>query len=157
MAQKAKQRFSWDRNPTTGIAIKKDGDTGETLEIRLDSFDDDIQDHMSVYGLTKVCDDRCSGFSADNKLEATRDLIAQFLKGDWKAEKVGGIHVLPVIIGAIQIKRGWSVTQAQLAYKKLDEEQRAYLRINLASEMAQVIETRSAEAEVSLEAEAKKA
>lgn len=151
MAKKAKQRFSWDRNATTGVAIKTDGNTGETYTVSLDQFPEEIVGEMTVYGLTKILDDRGSQVPADLKIQHCAIVVEHMEKGDWKAERTGGIHLLPLVIEAIVASKGCSITAAQTAYRLLDEEQRTVLKTNLAKSMAAIAETRKLAAVVDLD------
>lgn len=151
MAQKAKQRFTWDRNATTGEAIKTDTSTGETFAVTLDQFPEEIQGSIAVYGLTKILDDRGSQVPADQKIEYCKVLVTQMEQGNWKAERTGGIHLLPLVIEAIVSKKGCSVAKAQEAYRQLDEEQRLVLKGNLATDMAEIAEARKAADDVALD------
>ncbi len=148
---KAKQRFTWDRNATTGVAVKTDTATGETFKTTLDSFPDVIQENIAVYGLSKIFDDRLSQVPADHKITECAALQLQLEKGNWKAERTGGIHLLPLVIEAIMQAKGCGPAQAQEAYKALDDEQRMVLKENLKDEMAAIAEARSKAAEVGLE------
>ncbi len=148
---KAKQRFTWDRNATKGSAVKEDTATGEKFLTTLDSFPDVIQDEIAVYGLSKIFDDRGSQVPADEKIAFCAVLQTQMEAGNWKAERTGGIHLLPLVIEAIIEKKGCTVTQAQGAYRALDEEQRIVLKTNLAEEMAGIAEARKAADEVELD------
>ena len=142
---KAKQRFTWDRNATTGTAIKEDSETNERFETALHMFPEVIQENIAVYGLSKIFDDRLSQVSPDDKIVECATLQAQMEAGNWKAERVGGIHVLPLIIEAIMEAKGWKVAKAQGAYRKLDDEQRTVLKDNLKDEMAGIQEARKAD------------
>ena len=149
--KKAKQRFSWERNATTGIAIKVDGETKETLEINPSEFPEVIQQEITVYGLSKIVDDRLSQVPAAMKIAQARLLVEQFTLGNWKAERTGGIHLLPLVIEAIVQAKGCSVAQAQEAYRRLDDEQRLVLKDNLSEQMAEIAEARKEAEEVSLD------
>ena len=151
MAQKAKQRFTWNRNATNGEAIKTDTSTGEMFEVNLDQFPEEIQAEIAVYGLTKILDDRGSQVHADQKIAFCGELVSQMEAGNWKAERTGGIHLLPVVIQAIVESKGCSITAAQTAYRLLDDEQRVVLKTNLAISMAEISETRKAEEDVELD------
>lgn len=151
MAKKAKQRFSWKRNATTGIAVKIDGDTGDKMEIGLGQFPQVIQQEIAVYGLSKIVDDRLSQVPASMKIAEAVKLVAQFIAGNWKAERTGGIHLLPLVIDAIILEKGCSVTQAQAAYRLLDDEQKIVLKEALATRMAEVAEARKGADEVTLD------
>lgn len=150
MAQKAKQRFTWNRNATTGTAIKEDTETGEKFTTSLDEYSEDLQAAIAVYGLTKVFDDRGSQVPADEKIAFCETLQTQFIAGDWKAERTGGIHLLPLVIQAIVSSKGCSVTAAQTAYRLLDDEQRVVLKTNLAKSMATIAEARRAEKKIDI-------
>ena len=142
---KAKQRFTWDRNATNGIARKADTATGETFTTALDRFPEVIQEEIAVYGLTKIFDDRGSQVPADEKIAFCQALQTQMEAGNWKAERTGGIHLLPLVIEAIMEAKGWKVAKAQAAYRKLDDEQRVVLKTNLAESMAEIAEARKAD------------
>jgi len=142
---KAKQRFTWKRNATYGTVLKTDTTTGEKFSTALDQYPEVIQENIAVYGLTKVFDDRGSQVPADEKIAFCITLQAQMEEGNWKAERTGGIHVLPLIIEAIMEAKGWKVAKAQKAYRALDEEQRAVLKTNLADEMSVIAEARKAD------------
>ena len=148
---KARQRFSWDRDPAQGTAIKIDSQTGKTIEISLDDFPREIVEEIRVYGLSKIIDDRLSQVPADHKMEAVPGLIKQLEAGDWKAERTGGIHVLPAVIEAIKQAKGCTTSQAQGAYRELDDEQRIVLKSNLADRIEAIVEARKEEAEIDLE------
>lgn len=147
---KAKQRFTWDRNATTGEAIKTDTSTGETFAVSLAQFPEEIQAEIAVYGLTKVLDDRGSQVDADQKIAFCQVLVPQLEAGNWKAERTGGIHLLPLVIEAIVESKECSVTAAQTAYRLLDEEQRVVLKTNLAKSMTRIAEARKLAEEVEL-------
>ena len=148
---KAKQRFTWDRDATTGVAIKEDTTTGEKFKTSLNSFPEVIQENIAVYGLSKIFDDRLSQVSADQKIEECAALQIQMEAGNWKAERTGGIHLLPLVIEAIMQKKGCKAAQAQGAYRLLDEEQRIVLKQNLAEIMVKIAETRKGAEEVELD------
>ena len=148
---KAKQRFSWDRNATTGIAVKVDGDSGDKLEIDPHQFPEVIQQEIAVYGLSKIVDDRLSQVPASDKMTAAAELVTQFTAGNWKAERTGGIHLLPLVVEAIIQHKGCSVAQAQSAYRLLDDESRIVLKENLADTMSEIAEARKAADEVTLD------
>lgn len=145
MAQKAKQRFTWDRNATDGTAIKEDTDTGDKFRTSLDSFPEAIQESIAVYGLSKIFDDRLSQVPADLKIQECLVLQAQMESGNWKAERTGGIHVLPLIIEAIMEKKGWKVAKSQAAYRKLDDAQRVVIKEHMAERMAKIAAARKAD------------
>lgn len=151
MAQKAKQRFTWNRNATNGEAIKTDTSTSETFVINLEQFPEEIQAEMAVYGMTKIFDDRGSQVPADEKISYCQVLQAQMEAGNWKAERTGGIHLLPIVIEAVIAAKGCSPAQAQLAYRLLDEEQRIVLKTNLAESMVKIAEARSAAQDIQLD------
>lgn len=148
---KAKQRFTWDRNATTGEAIKTDTSTGDKFTVVLDQFPEEIQGSIAVYGLTKILDDRGSQVPADQKIEYCKVLVAQMEAGNWKAERTGGIHLLPLVIEAIVLAKACSVAKAQEAYRLLDEEQRLVLKSNLAESMAEIAEARTQAQDVELD------
>jgi hypothetical protein len=145
MAKKAEQRFTWNRNPTTGVVLKTDTITGETFETSLDLYPDVIQENFTVYGITKIFDDRGSQVPADEKISFCQALQMQLIAGNWKAERTGGIHLLPLVIEAIMEEKNWKVAKAQAAYRRLDEEQRIILKGNLKERMLAISEARKAD------------
>ncbi len=148
---KAKQRFSWDRIASDGVAIKIDGSTNETIQITLSDFPQGIQDEISVYGLSKIVDDRLSQVPADMKMSQVEGLVNQLMAGDWKAERTGGIRFLPAVIEAIKQAKGCTIAAAQDAYRELDDEQRIVLKTNLADQILKIEEARKEAAAVDLE------
>ena len=78
-------------------------------------------------------------------MDTAQALVDQLMAGKWKAERTGGIHILPLIIEAIMDAKGWKVAKAQAAYRKLDDEQRAVIKTNLKDEMAAIHEARLAD------------
>lgn len=148
---KAKQRFSWQRNADKGLAIKVDGETNTALEIDGTHFPQAIQDEIFVYGISKIIDDRLSQVAAGLKMDQAKKLVAQFLAGEWKAERTAGARFLPTVIEAIAQIKGCSVAAAQAAYRGLDDEQRIVLKGNLAEEISAIEEARSKADEVGLD------
>ncbi len=148
---KAKQRYSWQRNADKGLAIKVDSKTNTALEIDGNSFPEKIQAEIFVYGISKIIDDRLSQVAADLKMDQAKELVKQFLAGDWKAERVAGARFLPTVIEAIAQIKGCSVAAAQAAYRGLDDEQRIVLKGNLAETISAIEEARSKAAEVGLD------
>ncbi len=151
MAKKAKQRFSWQRNATTGLAIKVDSETNTALEIDGMEFPEVIQEEIFVYGVSKIIDDRLSQVSPDLKMTEAKKLVAQFAAGNWKAERTGGIHVLPLVIEAIMQRKGCKVAPAQAAYRALSDEAKTVLKDNLSEAMAEIAEARKGADEVTLD------
>lgn len=151
MAEKSEQRFSWNRNPTTGAVLKKDTVTGETFGTNLDEYPEVIQENFTVYGMTKIFDDRGSQVPPELKIEFCKALELQFKAGAWKATRTGGIHLLPLVIEAIMEKKNWKVAKAQEAYRKLDDAQRLVLKGNLADLMLAIQEAREKAPEGDLE------
>lgn len=145
MPKKAEQRFTWNRNPTNGTVVKTDTVTGETFETSLDLYPDEIQENFTVYGITKIFDDRNSQVPADEKIAYCQVLQQQLIAGNWKAERTGGIHLLPLIIEAIMEEKAWKVAKAQAAYRKLDDEQRAVIKGNLRDRMLKIADARKAD------------
>ncbi|MCZ6775242.1 MAG: hypothetical protein O7D34_02155 [Ignavibacteria bacterium] len=140
--KKAKQRFSWQRNANKGLAIKVDSETNTALEIDGTKFPTEIAAEIFVYGVSKIIDDRLSQVSPDLKMRQAKELVAQFMSGDWKAERTGGIHLLPLVIDAIMLAKGCKAAAAQEAYRQLDDEQRIVLKSNLAESMSAIAEAR---------------
>jgi hypothetical protein len=125
--------------------LKTDTITGETFETSLELYPDVIQENFTVYGITKIFDDRGSQVPADEKILFCQALQAQLIAGNWKAERTGGIHLLPLVIEAIMEEKGWKVAKAQEAYRKLDEEQRVIIKSNLKARMLAIAEARKAD------------
>ena len=100
---------------------------------------------MTIYGLTKILDDRGSQVPADLKIEYCQVLVAQMEAGNWKAERTGGIHLLPLIIEAIMEAKGWKVAKSQEAYRKLDDAQRLVLKESLSARMLKIADARKAD------------
>lgn len=145
MAKAKKTRFGWLRNASLGTAKKFDRKTEETILIQGLEFPDEIRDEIFVYGISKIIDDRQSQIAADLKMEGIPSLVAQFMEGTWKAERTGGIHVLPLVIEAIMEAKSWKVAKAQAAYRRLDDEQRQVLKANLKDEMSVIAAARIAD------------
>lgn len=148
---KAKQRFSWERNATTGSAMKVDSQTEDQFEIRLGDLPEVIQQEVAVYGLSKIIDDRLSQVPADQKIPQAFLLKDQLIAGNWKAERTGGIHLLPLVIDAIMLAKGCKAAAAQAAYRLLDDEQRIVLKSNLAESISAIAEARKAATVVELD------
>ena len=142
---KSKQRFSWDRDPATGIITKTDGETKQSIIIDLNQFDEDIQSKMFVYGGSKIYDDRLSQIPAAVKMQSVGTLTEQFLGGKWKSDKTIGDRFMPPIIQVIMNAQGCTVSVAQAAYKALDEESRVVLKEAQADAIADVIAAREAQ------------
>lgn len=148
---KAKQRFSWLRNATARLATKIDSLTKQEIMIDGNELPEVIQEEIFVYGLSKIVDDRLSQVPADLKIAQAALLFEQLKAGNWKAERTGGIHLLPLVIEAIVAAKGCSPAKAQEAYRLLDEEQRIVLKSNLAESMAEIAEARKAAEDVELD------
>ncbi len=145
MPKKAKQRFSWDRDATTGIIVKTDGLTSATFETDLSTYPQLIQDEIFVYGGSKIIDDRLSQVPASLKIQEAEKLVLQFMEGDWKAERTGGARFLPTVVEAIKKVKGCSIAAAQKAYRGLDDEQRIVIKENLAETIREIDEARKEE------------
>ena len=148
---KAKQRFAWRREASNGTAIKVDQSTDETLRIDGMEFPQAIREEIFVYGISKIIDDRLSQVAPDAKMSEARTLVAQLISGEWKAERVGGARQLAAIIIVIMNELGCSVHQAQAAWRKQDDAEKAALREALAEKVQQVEEARKTADEVSLD------
>jgi len=148
---KAKQRFSWLRNATARLATKIDSLTKQEIVIDGNELPEVIQEEIFVYGLSKIVDDRLSQVPADLKLAETVRLYEQLKAGNWKAERTGGIHLLPLVIEAIMAAKGCKAAAAQGAYRLLDDEQRIVLKANLAESMSAIAEARKEADEVELD------
>ena len=142
---KGKQRFSWNRNPTTGIITKIDGETKQSIIIDLNQFNEDIQQKMFVYGGSKIYDDRLSQVPAAIKMQSVGALTTQLLDGKWKSDKTFGDRFMPPIIQVIMDEQGCNVSVAQAAYRALDEESRIVLKEAQADAIADVIAAREAQ------------
>ena len=131
--------------------MKVDSQTEDQFEIRLDDLPEVIQQEVAVYGLSKIIDDRLSQVPADLKIPQAFLLKDQLVAGNWKAERTGGIHLLPLVIEAIMAAKGCKAAAAQEAYRQLDEAQRIVLKDNLGPRMSQIAEARKDAPEVELD------
>ena len=148
---KAKQRFKWLRDAAKKFAVKVDSATDQELAIDGNALPKEIQDEIFVYGISKIVDDRLSQVPADLKMDTAQKLVDQFMAGEWKAERTVGARILPAIIEAIVQVKGCSPAAAQLAHRRLDDEQKIVLAGNLAKQVAAIKEARSKAAEVGLD------
>lgn len=153
MATKAKQRFTWLRDAKSMLIEKIDKFTASAEDPKLalrQEFDladlpESIRDEMTVYGATKIIDDRNSQVAADDKMTAALKVWAQFIAGVWIAPKSGGGGFTPPIITVIMQKMNASLSEAQASYRKLDKAQKDALKEANKGSIAAVVEAQQSE------------
>ena len=92
----------------------------------------DIQTQISLYGLSKLLQDRTSGIGkGENKAEklpAMKEVFARLQAGEWEAErKSGSGGVVSIKVQALAAVFKVDIPTIQLSLKKYDEEQRLAL------------------------------
>ena len=148
---KAKQRFSWTYNHETGEATAKDIILDKSVTWALHTLSEEIQNQVSIYGLGKVLQDRCSQVSADDKLTAMTATFESLLTGKWKSDRVAGSRFVSPIGQVIQDFKKCSVAAAQAAYTALSDEAKIALKEGQKDAIEAVIEARAKQDEVSLD------
>lgn len=110
------------------LVRKREGEDFTDVEqdsFKLSDVAEDLQPMVSLYGLSKLLQDRSSEVKAGpDKLAAMREVMDQLKSGVWERERAAGAPtVSPEIEALAQIKQ-ISIPDAQRALRKYTKEQR---------------------------------
>lgn len=91
----------------------------------------ELQPNIELYGLKQVISDRCSQVdTGPDKLAAMREVMAQFVAGTWKKERVVGAPTVSAEIEALAQLKGISIPDAQRALRNYAADQREKILAN---------------------------
>lgn len=109
---------------------KKDPETEkqevlDSVEYSFNDVDEKLHPVTSLYGLSKLLQDRCSEVPAGpEKIPAMREVHDQFKRGEYEKARVVGPSIVSVEVEALAELKGVSIPDAQAALKKYSKEQR---------------------------------
>ena len=132
MPRKSKEGMRVDLN-TDAMLVKfslMDFEADKILrveEYQAEGMPGDIGAMLTLYGLSKVLQDRTSGVGKENKADkfaAMDEVWSRLSDGEWKAERKRGTVTVRVEVEALADMKGCGIPDIQRALKDYDEAQK---------------------------------
>lgn len=106
-------------------------DTIDTREFGVREVAEKLMPNVTLYGLSKVLQDRTSDVKAGpDKLAAMDEVLARLAEGEWEKARVVGAPVVSAEVEALAELKGISIPDAQKALKKYSKEQKEQILAN---------------------------
>jgi len=118
------------------VTVREKNDKGEFEAIDTGSFpisdvSDDIMAQVTLYGLSKLLQDRSSDTKAGpDKLAAMSEVAAQLAAGQWERERKAGAPTVSAEVEALAAIKGCSVADIQKSLRKFTKEQKEKILAN---------------------------
>jgi hypothetical protein len=112
------------------VTVREKNEKGDFVEVDSKSFDAsaisaDILTQVTLYGYSKLLQDRCSDIKAGpEKIAAMDEVAAQLAAGQWERERKAGAPTVSAEVEALAELKGCSVADIQKSLRKFTKEQK---------------------------------